>query len=108
CSWWGWRAAIRPGSRESSGRSVAASPLAYPPSRPSSPRAGSASDAAAGPGRPRNAMSQHDVVVIGAGPGGAATAHYLAVRGVDVLLVDRAHFPRDKTCGDGLTPRALD
>jgi menaquinone-9 beta-reductase len=53
-------------------------------------------------------MSQHDVVVIGAGPGGAATAHYLAVRGVDVLLVDRAHFPRDKTCGDGLTPRALD
>lgn len=49
----------------------------------------------------------HDVVVIGAGPGGAAAAHYLARRGADVLLVDRAEFPRDKTCGDGLTPRAV-
>jgi geranylgeranyl reductase family protein len=53
-------------------------------------------------------MSRRDVVVIGAGPAGAATAHYLAARGADVLLVDRAHFPRDKTCGDGLTPRAVD
>ena len=49
----------------------------------------------------------HDVVVVGAGPGGSATAHFLSARGVDVLLVDRATFPRDKTCGDGLTPRAL-
>lgn len=49
----------------------------------------------------------HDVVVIGAGPGGSATAHYLARAGLDVLLLDKAGFPRDKTCGDGLTPRAV-
>jgi geranylgeranyl reductase family protein len=48
-----------------------------------------------------------DVVVIGAGPGGSATAYYLARRGLRVLLLDKASFPRDKTCGDGLTPRAL-
>ena len=49
----------------------------------------------------------HDVVVIGAGPAGSAAAHFLSARGLDVLLLDRADFPRDKTCGDGLTPRAL-
>ncbi len=49
----------------------------------------------------------HDVVIIGAGPGGSATAHYLAKEGLDVVLLDKAEFPRDKTCGDGLTPRAL-
>lgn len=48
-----------------------------------------------------------DVVVVGAGPAGSAAAYYLARRGLDVLLVDQAAFPRDKTCGDGLTPRAL-
>lgn len=49
----------------------------------------------------------HDVVVVGAGPGGSAAAHFLSAAGLDVLLLDRAEFPRDKTCGDGLTPRAL-
>lgn len=49
----------------------------------------------------------HDAVVVGAGPGGSAAAHFLSRRGLDVLLLDRAEFPRDKTCGDGLTPRAL-
>jgi menaquinone-9 beta-reductase len=49
----------------------------------------------------------HDVVIVGAGPGGAATAHFLSQGGLDVLLLDRSDFPRDKTCGDGLTPRAL-
>lgn len=49
----------------------------------------------------------HDVAVIGAGPGGSATAHYLAQRGLKVMLLDKAKFPRDKTCGDGLTPRAV-
>ncbi len=49
----------------------------------------------------------HDVAIVGAGPGGSATAHFLAQRGLDVLLLDRSEFPRDKTCGDGLTPRAL-
>ncbi|MCW5875113.1 MAG: geranylgeranyl reductase family protein [Anaerolineales bacterium] len=49
-----------------------------------------------------------DVAVIGAGPGGSAAAYYLARQGKKVLLMDKASFPRDKTCGDGLTPRALD
>jgi geranylgeranyl reductase family protein len=47
------------------------------------------------------------VVVVGAGPAGSATAGALAASGVDVLLVDKATFPREKTCGDGLTPRAV-
>ena len=56
------------------------------------------------PQRPR---SSADVVVIGAGPTGAAAAAHAADRGLDVLLVDAQTFPRDKTCGDGLTPRAI-
>lgn len=53
------------------------------------------------------AASQHaDVIVVGAGPGGSATAAYLADHGLDVLLLEKSAFPRDKICGDGLTPRA--
>ena len=48
-----------------------------------------------------------DVLVVGAGPGGAAAAYHLALHGADVLMVDKAVFPRDKVCGDGLTPRAV-
>lgn len=48
-----------------------------------------------------------DVVVIGAGPAGSTAARILADRGHAVLLVDRATFPRDKVCGDGLIPDAL-
>ena len=47
-----------------------------------------------------------DVIVVGAGPGGSATAAYLADHGLDVVLLEKAAFPRDKICGDGLTPRA--
>ncbi|HJE51367.1 MAG TPA: geranylgeranyl reductase family protein [Tessaracoccus flavescens] len=47
-----------------------------------------------------------DVVVVGAGPGGATTAAYLARHGLTVTLLEKATFPRDKVCGDGLTPRA--
>jgi geranylgeranyl reductase family protein len=47
------------------------------------------------------------VVVVGAGPAGSATAGALATSGVDVLLVDKATFPREKTCGDGLTPGSV-
>ena len=50
---------------------------------------------------------RHDVIVVGAGPAGSATAYFLAKQGVDVLLLDKSHFPRDKTCGDALSPRAL-
>jgi menaquinone-9 beta-reductase len=49
----------------------------------------------------------YDVVIVGAGPSGSTTAYYLAREGFNVLLVDKFNFPRDKTCGDGLTPRAL-
>ena len=48
-----------------------------------------------------------DVVVVGGGPAGAATAAHLARAGVDVLVVDRARFPRDKVCGDFVGPVAL-
>ncbi|MGY1796073.1 geranylgeranyl reductase family protein [Geodermatophilus sp. SYSU D00525] len=48
-----------------------------------------------------------DVLVVGAGPAGSAAAAWAARTGRDVLLADAAVFPRDKTCGDGLTPRAV-
>jgi menaquinone-9 beta-reductase len=47
------------------------------------------------------------VAVVGAGPAGSAAAAWAARRGYDVVLIDSATFPRDKACGDGLTPRAL-
>jgi menaquinone-9 beta-reductase len=48
-----------------------------------------------------------DVVVVGAGPGGSAAAWQLAQSGLDVLLLEKSTFPREKVCGDGLTPRAV-
>ena len=48
-----------------------------------------------------------DVLVVGAGPAGSATAAWAARHGLDVTLVDAETFPRDKPCGDGLTPRAI-
>ena len=50
---------------------------------------------------------QADVIVVGAGPAGASAAYHLAEAGVDVLLLEKQTFPRDKICGDGLTPRAV-
>lgn len=52
-------------------------------------------------------MPTADVAVVGGGPAGAAAAITLARGGRDVLLVDKARFPRDKCCGDGLTTSAL-
>ncbi|WP_460818419.1 FAD-dependent oxidoreductase, partial [Microbacterium petrolearium] len=48
-----------------------------------------------------------DVIVVGAGPAGSSTAHWCAAAGLDVLLLEKGEFPRDKICGDGLTPRAV-
>jgi geranylgeranyl reductase family protein len=48
-----------------------------------------------------------DVIVVGAGPGGSATAFHLARHGVNVLMLEKSEFPREKVCGDGLTPRAV-
>ncbi|MBV8951591.1 MAG: geranylgeranyl reductase family protein, partial [Actinobacteria bacterium] len=49
----------------------------------------------------------HDLAVVGAGPAGIATAVHAHEAGLDVVVVDKASFPRDKTCGDGLTTAAL-
>lgn len=52
-------------------------------------------------------MRRADVVVVGAGPAGSSAAAWAARAGRDVLVIDSAQFPRDKACGDGLTPRAV-
>jgi flavin-dependent dehydrogenase len=48
-----------------------------------------------------------DVLVVGAGPAGAATAIFLAERGLEVLVLDRSRLPRPKICGEYLSPEAL-
>jgi len=49
----------------------------------------------------------HDVLIIGGGPSGSSCAYWLAEAGWDVALVEKKVFPREKTCGDGLTPRSV-
>ena len=48
-----------------------------------------------------------DVIVVGAGPGGSSAATFLSRQGIPTLVVDKAIFPREKVCGDGLTPQAI-
>ena len=48
-----------------------------------------------------------DVLIVGAGPGGSTAAYHLARHGLNVVMVEKASFPREKVCGDGLTPRAV-
>jgi len=60
-----------------------------------------------GPNQRSGAERVHDVLVIGGGPSGSACAYWLAEAGWDVAVVERKHFPREKTCGDGLTPRSV-
>jgi len=55
----------------------------------------------------RPATRDADVVVVGAGPAGSAAAYHLARTGLDVALLEKTTFPREKVCGDGLTPRAV-
>jgi geranylgeranyl reductase family protein len=55
----------------------------------------------------RRADEDAEVIVVGAGPAGATAATYLARSGLDVLLLEKSTFPREKVCGDGLTPRGV-
>ncbi len=48
-----------------------------------------------------------DAIVVGGGPGGSAGTAFLAKKGLRVLLVDKAKFPRDKTCGDGISGKSI-
>ena len=57
--------------------------------------------------RARPAADDADVIVVGAGPGGSSAAYHLARAGLDVLVLEKSTFPREKVCGDGLTPRAV-
>ena len=56
---------------------------------------------------PHEFRGDFDVLVVGAGPSGSAASYWLASRGHRVLAIEQKHFPREKTCGDGLTPRAV-
>lgn len=58
------------------------------------------------PQRP-DEVATPDVVVVGGGPAGASAAYWMARSGLDVVVAEKKAFPRDKTCGDGLTPRAV-
>ncbi|MGH3663787.1 MAG: geranylgeranyl reductase family protein [Micromonosporaceae bacterium] len=63
--------------------------------------------AAPGAATPGRSDADADVIVVGAGPGGSSTAYHLARHGLEVLLLEKTEFPREKVCGDGLTPRAV-
>lgn len=87
-------------------------PKAGGPSRPEN--AGSSGKKSKGTSRPKaegssRAKEDHlyDVLVVGGGPAGSSCAYWLADAGWDVAVVEKKRFPREKTCGDGLTPRAV-
>ncbi len=88
------RAPAKKASSRSAAKGVEATPATTARRAPAKPRAGAGDHV-------------HDVVVIGAGPSGSSCAFWLADAGWDVVVVEKKVFPREKTCGDGLTPRAV-
>jgi geranylgeranyl reductase family protein len=56
---------------------------------------------------PLGADARADVVVVGAGPAGSSAAWWMAQAGLNVVVLEKAAFPREKVCGDGLTPRGV-
>jgi menaquinone-9 beta-reductase len=88
--------------RKAAPKKVAAKKAA-PAKTPATPAASRAPAKAARPA----SEHVHDVVVVGAGPAGASCGYWLADAGWDVVVVEKKEFPREKTCGDGLTPRAV-
>jgi geranylgeranyl reductase family protein len=59
------------------------------------------------PASPATSSDTADVIIVGAGPAGSTAAYHLATAGLDVLVLEKTSFPREKVCGDGLTPRAV-
>jgi menaquinone-9 beta-reductase len=55
----------------------------------------------------QTASREYDVIVVGAGPAGCSAAYFSTLQGLNVLLLDKARFPRDKVCGDSISPRSL-
>ena len=94
-----------PGGTPEAGQATPAQPAAPAPVSPAAAPTGPATTGLTTTGPA--ATEEADVIVVGAGPAGSATACYLARAGVDVLVLEKAHFPREKVCGDGLTPRAV-
>ncbi|WP_152617510.1 geranylgeranyl reductase family protein [Phaeacidiphilus oryzae] len=76
---------------------------------PPTPPQPTPSPSAGDPPAPQDGSGGEDaaVIVVGAGPAGSAAAYHLAKAGVDVLVLEKSEFPREKVCGDGLTPRAV-
>lgn len=96
-----------PSASSASSAPGAAAPGAATSGHAASGHAASARKASGAAGSRPSAGPVHDVVIVGAGPSGSSCGFWLAEAGWDVVVVEKKEFPREKTCGDGLTPRAV-